>query len=94
MDGKHDRNCFWSIKSDYPDSNGSKVDDEPKKFTHWERAKDMIKNMPSIHRESSNLVSAVQAARRGMCISPIEKSKRKLMTMTTPVLPVIGQWIL
>jgi uncharacterized Zn finger protein len=64
MDGKHDRNCFWSIKSNYPESNGSNVDDEPKKFTHWEMAKDMIKNMPSIGQERANLVPAVQAARR------------------------------
>jgi hypothetical protein len=94
IDGKHDQNCFWSIKSDYPDSNVSKVDDEPKKCTHWEMAKDMIKNMPSISQKGANLVSAVYKLHAdATCISPIEKDKNEMVRMTNPVLPVIGQWI-
>jgi hypothetical protein len=62
--GKHDPDCFWSIKSDYPGSKTSKDDDEPKKFTHSEIVKDMIETMPDFGKERASLVSTVQTARR------------------------------
>jgi hypothetical protein len=62
--GKHDPDCFWSIKSDYPVSKRYKADDEPKKFTRSEIVEDLIETMPDFGEERANSVPAVQTARR------------------------------